>query len=179
VKESHHSLDSPNKLGFEVGSSFDQLRCRSLSHSCIEEERDENDADFPFIPNIAKYLHYEFKDTGHDYLIADSRDPGDDEIHIQRDERSNDDGERTAAHPVANEMLTIARRSSTEDDRFPQEFLNNGTSGLKRANPIYESESEAEHNVEISVQARKRRSLGGGQVVGPTPLYWNERLSVE
>jgi hypothetical protein len=178
VQEIHHSLGSPNNLGYDAGHlSFDQLRCRSSFSSNIDEERDDHDDNVPLIPTIAQYVQNECKDSGHECLIADSRDPEDDEIRIQRDARSNDDDERTAAHPMENDMYAISKRSSTEDDRFPRDFINNSASCLKRANPVYESESEAEFN--ICVQARKRRSMTVDGQVRPTPLYWTERLFVE
>jgi hypothetical protein len=200
VKESpHDQIGSPQSS--DLGQSFDQLRTRnrSLSHSfCfgIDEERDDNDSDIPHIPNI--FLSSEYRDSSHDCLISDARDPEDDECRLQRDARSNDHDERTGAQPMVNEMLGIARRSQAENDRSsheflndrssheflndrsPQEFLSCISSGLKRANPIYESESEAEIYLQPRARTRRRSDVGLGESrVGPTPLYWTERLSVE
>lgn len=182
-KESPHGLvESPHSSGHDIGQSFDhQLRRnRSLSHSfCfgIDEERDDKDSDIPHIPNI--FLSSEYRDSSHDCQIADSRDPEDDECRLQRDARSNDDGERTGAQPMLNEMLGIARRSHAESDRSPHEFLNCSSSGLKRANPIYESESEAEIYFQPPRTRRRSDATIGESHVGPTPLYWTESLYVE
>jgi len=198
AKESPHDLPGSPQSS-DLGQSFDQLRTRnrSLSHSfCfgIDEERDDNDSDIPHIPNI--FLSSEYRDSSHDCLISDARDPEDDECRLQRDARSNDDDERTGAQPMVNEMLGIARRSQAENDRSsheflndrssheflndrsPQEFLSCISSGLKRANPIYESESEAEIYLQPRTRRRSDAAIGESRVV-PTPLYWTERLSVE
>ena len=108
-------------------------------------------------------------------FVTESRDPEEYEDCSQTDSRSTDDCERTEPSPTRSEIDTCFP-SRNEDSGARDFFL---SSGLKRANPIYESESEAEH-LENNHYMKRRRSIAlGKRLSSIKPLFWAERLTSE
>lgn len=140
------------------------------------DERQDESSEFEVPRCRSRQLSHDQRDDPHNYEFADSRDP---EEHIPHSRSSRDD-ERTAM-PYSDRDTSISGRNSGDGastNGFAIPMLGNGT--LKRANPIYESENECEHQREISgQQASKRRSILCSEATTTMPIYWSERLPVE
>ena len=111
-----------------------------------------------------------------------SRDPEEYEDYSQTDGRSTNDCERTASSPTTSEIDIFCPSSkvSVDKDSGAREFFLSRSGGLKRANPIYESESEAEHVENNRHCMKRRRVIALGNHLSTTkPLFWAERLSSE
>ncbi len=155
---------------------------RTQSNRDTEIERD--DSSFRVLERLSISRSFaEPNNAQHECFLAESRDPEEHEECSQVDERSNQDCGRTEPSPTRSESDTFfAPRHSFREEDFgscEQSILNGG---LKRANPIYESESEAEHLEQNSHYMKRRRSglhSGGSYLSTPKPLFWGERLSSE
>mmetsp|Transcript_16387 Transcript_16387/g.31038 ORF Transcript_16387/g.31038 Transcript_16387/m.31038 type:complete len:191 (+) Transcript_16387:140-712(+) len=151
--EPNTSLDEQQSVFFEV--ALNKSNDISISRSIM------------FLPS-------ELNGDERQYLVNDSREPDD-------NCRDASEDVRTDSCRIARETPSITRRSSSEEELSQFEFLRNDESPLKRANPIFESDSEAEHIVEVHRHhAKKRRSMivGGGSP-SSTHLFWPELFPTE
>ena len=106
------------------------------------------------------------------FLFAESRDPDEFEECSYTENRSGTESDRTECVSSTDEFdrNLPSRRNSCEEEP---------SGALKRANPIYESETEAEH-IDIHPYVKRRRSVVSGYPMSNTkPLFWAERLSSE
>jgi len=167
IKENHRSH----------GNNHDEHLDASSPQKSRDYERDDDDeSDLPIIEKLSLSLSSFELENDRGWLMADSREPEDteDRSQIQIDGRNNDDGERTGSMSTKREAFCNPTEDGAPD---VHEYFN--VSGLKRANPIYESESEAEHHVEFNRDFVKRRRNIVTSKQSPTPLYWGARLSSE
>lgn len=173
--DSQSSLLGCYSQDHEPSSSHDELHSSNIAFR--KSERDEIkdiECRARSISHDIFYVSSELNDDDRDYFVADSREPDDD------CRQANEDGTRVGSQIFQSDMLSIARRASSEDDYGRLEFLRNMESPLKRANPIFESDSEAEHIVEVSRHhSKRRRSMIVGGSPSSTHLFWTDALPTE
>lgn len=164
-----------HELPFRQSQDSIQNFSSSEKRRDLECERDDYGSDVPIIEKLSISLSSTEQEN---WLVADSRDPEDNDDRLFRESRSSGDGERTGSLPTIANVFSVSRRNSAEEESGAHEFFLSNS--LKRANPIYESDSEAEYHAEINREyTKRRRSHVGGKRVPPTPLYWTERFSTE
>jgi hypothetical protein len=174
------TIDSQNSLAgcysqdHEPSPSLDEQQSTFFFTNELSEIGGNKSSDISISRNIF-LVPSELNGNERQYLVNDARDPDD------NCREANEDGIRTDPQKVSCDLLSIARRSSSEDELGNFEFLRNNESPLKRANPIFESDSEAEHVVEVHKHhAKRRRSmvLGGGSP-SSTHLFWPDLFPSE
>lgn len=153
-----------------------------LSQRSMNYGRDDVDEyDIPIIEKLSLSQSSADFNNGRHCFISDSREPVECEDRIQSYTscRSNDDGERTASSsPSEVNTLNILKRTSNDEEACPHDLCLG--SSLKRANPVYESESESEEHIEFNrLHVKRRRSIVLDKHHSATPLFWTERLSAE
>lgn len=136
----------------------------SRVHTDCERDGDEsNDSTLPVIQKLSISLS-----SSREFILEDSRD--------QEEETDYHDERRTDAMPREPSEAKNLHVGRSHHEIQGHVSLNS----LKRANPIYESDNEAEVQVEErSHYIKRRRQSTGYQPTTTTPLYWTEKLAME
>lgn len=177
------TIDSQNSLAgcysqdHEPSSSFNEQQQQSIFFVTNElsEIGGNKSSDFSISREVF-LVPSELNSGERQHLVSDSRDPQDNNCR-----EANEDEIRTEPQKVPSDLFSITRRSSSEEELGQIEFLRNNESPLKRANPIFESDSEAEHVVEAHRHHTKRRRsmIVGGGSPSSTHLFWPELFPTE
>ncbi len=139
--------------------------------TCSDDDNESGDTDLPIIQKLSISLSSVSNSNpwyAEGCLGEDSRDQ-EDEMNMRDDERTG-----VASHDPGQQAIT-----SSNIYARPESFDISLRNPLKRANPIYESDTDAEYQVDnIHNQLIKKRKSSRG-FVAATPLYWSEQLPIE
>jgi hypothetical protein len=158
---------------FDRGSNDSSpLHILSRAPKIRENEIDHDENSIQILERLSLSPSSMEPDSEREFLFAESRDPDEFEQCSYTENRSGAESDRTECVSSTDEYDRIlpSRRTSCEEE---------SSGALKRANPIYESETEAEH-VDINPYVKRRRNVVAGFPLSNTkPLFWAERLSSE